>query len=300
MPDLSDLLAKATSWLIDYGIPLVFWTAVLIVGYRLVLPTVHGLVHGLLRAQDAALSQGGAPAEELRKRTATLEALVRTLLRAGVVLGFLLLVIGVFGLAQALTGLGLATAALTLAGKDIVLDYLMGILILVEGQYYAGDWIDVVQVEGEVEEVGLRRTILRDTAGTVHSVSNGLIRTSSNLTRIFAVASVSLQVLRTSDIERAIAVADRVGEEMAADPAWEGRLLETPHNTSVTALSVEGATIKIGGRVRPADRWTAAGDLRRRLAAAFASEGIETARWDRPPSDVVAAAGGPALPSDAG
>ena len=85
-----------------------------------------------------------------------------------------------------------------------MLDYLMGILILIEGHYYKGDWIAIRgplgAVEGEVEDIGLRKTTIRDNAGTVHNVSNGLIRLSSNLTRVYSVASAEVQVLtpRTS------------------------------------------------------------------------------------------------------
>ena len=103
----------------------------------------------------------------------------------------------------ALAGLGLLAAALTLAGQDIVLDYLMGILILIEGHYYKGDWIAIRgplgAVEGEVEDIGLRKTTIRDNAGTVHNVSNGLIRLSSNLTRVYSVASAEVQVLHAED-----------------------------------------------------------------------------------------------------
>ena len=46
-------------------------------------------------------------------------------------------------------------AALTLAGQSVILDYIMGVLILVEGQYFKGDTISVGPIEGTVEEVGL-------------------------------------------------------------------------------------------------------------------------------------------------
>ena len=130
----------------------------------------------------------------------------------------ILLVLSVFDLWPILAGLGLIAAALTIAGQAIILDYLMGILILVEGQYYNGDWISIdgpnAIIEGEVEEVGLRRTVIRDTAGVVHSISNGLIRISSNWTRVYAVASVQVHVLHAQDLDPALALVERVGREM--------------------------------------------------------------------------------------
>jgi small conductance mechanosensitive channel len=154
----------------------------------------------------------------------------------------------------------------------------MGILILLEGQYFKGDWISVSGVEGEVEEVGLRRTVVRDASGTVHSISNREVRISSNLTRGHAVIRVEVLVPRGADVDRAIDVVDRVGREMAADPEWADRLVEPPHYTSVASITESGATLRVSGRVQPADRWKAAGELRRRIVGALTSEGIDTPR----------------------
>ena len=125
-----------------------------------------------------------------------------------------------FDLLPVIAGLGVILAALTLAGQSIVLDYLMGILIVVEGPYYKGDWIQVGGVEGEVEEVGLRRTMLRDTTGTVHSVSNGEIRIASNLTRVYARMQVDMTVAFGTDLDLVTRVVNEVGQAMADDPAW--------------------------------------------------------------------------------
>src|SRR4029079_15189320 len=95
--------------------------------------------------------------------------------------------------------------------------------ILVEGPYFEGDWVSVGGpggAEGTVEEIGLRRTVLRDGTGSGHAVSNGLIRQSSNVTRVFSVATVEMQVPRAADLDRAIEVAARVTRELREDPAW--------------------------------------------------------------------------------
>src|SRR5262245_19502002 len=167
--------------------------------FRFALPIIHKALLGVFRAQQSALGEGTEPAEEYAKRAATLEDLFAKLLRGGVVVAVILLIFAVFNLWPLVAGLGIVAAALTLAGQSIVLDYLMGILILVEGQYFKGDTIRIGTVEGEVEEVGLRRTILRDASGTVHSISNGEIRQSSNLTRLYAVMRVDVSIVRAED-----------------------------------------------------------------------------------------------------
>jgi hypothetical protein len=51
-----------------------------------------------------------------------------------------------------------------------------------------------------------------------------------------------------------------------------------PKLIRVGPLGDLGVTLKVGGRVRAADRWEAPGEFRRRLLAAFNAEGIEIAR----------------------
>ena len=256
----------------------------LVLTYRLAKPLIHKLVVAILKAQQATLDGGGAPAEELRKRAITLEALLNNLIRISVFVILIFLVLAVFDLWSLVAGLGLVAAALTIAGQQIILDYLMGILILVEGQYYNGDWISVdgpnAIIEGEVEEVGLRRTTIRDTAGVVHSISNGQIRISSNWTRVYAVASVQVHVLHAAGSRSS------VGDRGASWPGDGGRsVVEGP--TARGAASDDDLRRQRGWRHvlgarpdTPADRWAAQTDMRRRLAAALAAEGISTARWD--------------------
>ena len=100
----------------------------------------------------------------------------------------------------------------------------MGLLILLEGQYFKGDVVRIGAVEGTVEEVGLRRTLVRDPRGVLHSISNGDVRASANLTRTYAVAMVNIDGVADRDLEAAIAVLETVGRDLAADPALAERV----------------------------------------------------------------------------
>ena len=181
-----------TVWLADNALPLLIAAVVLFVVYRWARPAIHRVLVRVMHAQQAELAGDPALIEETDRRVATLEDLFAKILRFAVVVALIIVILGVFDLWSVLAGLGLVLAALTLAGQSIVLDYLMGILILTEGQYFKGDVVQLGTVEGTVEEVGLRRTVVRDAKGTVHSVSNGTIRVSSNRTRTYALATVDL------------------------------------------------------------------------------------------------------------
>jgi moderate conductance mechanosensitive channel len=265
---------QIAAWLQRHGIPTLILLVVAVVVLRAARPLVHRALLGALRRRRLATAEAEPTADEVAKRIATIEDLVASALRFAVIVATVLVLLTWVNLLPVIAGFGVMLAALTLAGQSIVLDYLMGILIVLEGPYYKGDWVQIGGVEGEVEEIGLRRTTLRDATGTVHSVSNGLVRVASNLTRVYARMQVDLTVPFETDLELATRVANDVGRAMADDPDWNSRLLEPPTLTRVPGVSELGPTIRVGGKVRAADRWTAPSELRKRLLAAFQANGI--------------------------
>jgi small conductance mechanosensitive channel len=259
------------------------WQAIVVVAivvfvvWRFAGPFVHRALLRLLDARERAMPTG-APREELGRRAATLEDLITRLIRLLLVLALVFLVFGVLNLWPLVAGMGLVLAAVTLAGQSVVLDYIMGSLIILEGQYFKGDTIRVGDIEGEVEEVGLRRTVVRDAQGTVHSISNGTIRVSSNLTRVFAVAVVDIEGVRNHDVEAVIALMDRVGRELSADPAWADLIVEAPRYRSTPAFTDLGVTLRMSTKVRTQARWSVPAELRRRIALALAAAEIRLNR----------------------
>jgi small-conductance mechanosensitive channel len=65
--------------------------------------------------------------------------------------------------------------ALGLGAQTIVRDVLSGIFMLVEDQYGVGDTVEVLEIKGVVEKVGLRITTVRDSNGTLWYLRNGEI-----------------------------------------------------------------------------------------------------------------------------
>ena len=231
-----------------------------------------------MRAQADSVEGDPLASAQVDKRIATIEDLVGRLLRLFVGIAVVVLFLGVFDLWPILAGLGLVIAGITLAGQSIVLDYLMGLLLLLEGQFFVGDRIRVGTVEGTVLEVGFRRTIIRDPRGIIHSVSNGLIRESANFTRTYAVATIEIGGIADRDVESAIEALNEVGQAIAADPRWADQIMDVPTYAGTTQLSSAGATVRLRGRVHPESRQQIEAEMRRRVAAAMSARGIEPIR----------------------
>ena len=284
MPDFRDPpWSTIVEILRENALPVLVILVVAVVLLRVARLFVHGVVKALMDREATEGTAQELSAVELQKRMDTLDGLGGNVIRFFIVVIAGLMVLRSFGLdiGPAIAGLGVVGVAVGFGAQHLVRDYLNGALILIENQFSKGDVIRVAGVSGTVEDFSLRRTTLRDLDGVVHTVPNGEIMVASNLTRVWARINQDVTVAYGTDIERATAVVDEVGRKMAEDKAWKRRVLEAPRVDRVAALGELGPTLKILGTVRAPDQWAAAGELRKRLLAAFHQHGIEIPRPQR-------------------
>ena len=184
---MSDLFADRDAlltWLTGSGLRLVLIFAAAFIVTRIARRLIHAAVRPeTVGGLEAATSEG----EQLRRlrRESTVEgflsrttntfiwlaALLTALTEVGINTGPLVASVGVVGLA---VGFGAQT---------LVKDATAGIFLLVEGHYDVGDRVKLNNVVGEVVGISIRRTTLRGDDGAVHTIPNGAITLTSNLSR---------------------------------------------------------------------------------------------------------------------
>jgi small-conductance mechanosensitive channel len=284
MPDLSEApWSTVVEVLRENVVPILLILVVALVLLRASRLFVRGVVKALMDREATEGTAQELSAVELKKRMDTLDGLGANVLQFFIVIIAGLMILRSFGLdiGPAVAGLGVVGVAVGFGAQNLVRDYLNGALILIENQFSKGDVIRAAGVSGTVEDFSLRRTTLRDLDGVVHTVPNGEISVASNLTRVWSRINLDVTVAYGTDIDKATAVVDEVGRGMAADAIWKRRVLEAPRVDRVAALGEYGVTLKILGTVRAPDQWAAAGELRKRLLAAFTEHGIEIPRPQR-------------------
>src|SRR5205823_9887140 len=95
-----------------------------------------------------------------------------------------------------------------------------------------------------------------------------------------------------TDLDVATGLINDVGPQLHADPEWATRLLEAPSVVRVGHFGDTGISLKVLGQVPAAEQWAVAGELRKRILAAFAERGIRIPTAPR----VMATAGGTTPP----
>lgn len=263
---------KVEDWLLDHGTVI---GGILI--FVIVLISVLNIVVPRLVRVTAETRLAGKPDEEIQQRVDTLShVFTRTGGSIIVLFAFLTMLpeIGV-NVGALIAGFGIAGIAIGFGAQSMVKDFLAGIFILVDNQYGKGDVVRIAGVSGTVEDVGLRRTVIRDLDGMVHFVPNGEISVSSNYTEEFSRVNMNVGVSYSEDLDHVISVIDRVGEELAADPEWKDAILTAPRTLRVDNLGDSSIDLKIVGDTKPIQQWAIMGELRKRLKRAFDDEGIE-------------------------
>ena len=259
-------------WLASSGIRILVIIATAAVIYLLLRYSIPPLIRRTVEHR-----MKGKFAEEIKQRANTMSSMLVKIGLGIIVILALITILSELGvnITALLAGVGIIGIAIGFGAQSLIKDYISGIFILLEDQYDIGDVVKVAGIAGLVEEVGLRRTVLRDLDGIVHSIPNSEITTASNFTKGYSRVNLNISVAYGEDLDRVIKVINKVCQEMAEDPGWKADILSTPQVLRVDNLGDSGIEIKILGDTMPIRQWAVMGELRLRLKRAFDAEGIE-------------------------
>ncbi len=259
-------------WFMTHGIRILVLILIFLVLYLIARHFIPLLVKRVVSRRMAGVSE-----TEIKKRVDTISSVLVSICGIVIAIIAVLTILPEFGvnITALIAGLGIAGLAFAFGAQRLIRDIISGMFILFEDQYRVGDVVNVAGFGGLVEEIGLRRTVLRDLDGVVHSVSNGAIEVASNSTRVFSRVNLNISVGYGESLDRVIEVTNRVCQEMAEDPKWKADFVTTPKVLRVDNLGDSGIDIKIMGDTKPSRHWDVMGELRLRIKRTFDEEGIE-------------------------
>ena len=263
---------KVNAAIAQYGPSMAAITIVTVVLLLLVVLIVPKVIYSIVRNTRAEQSE-----EELEKRAMTLISVIATTVQVVIIFIYFLMIARNLGMdvTSILAGASVVGVALGFGAQWLVKDIIAGLFIIMENQYRKGDVVKIAGESGVVEEINLRRTVLRDMDGGYHVVPNGEIRVATNYTKQLSRVNLVVKVAYETDLDKATAVIDRVGREMADDPKWKSSITSPPKAIRVDNLGESGIDIRIMGDTKPSEQWAVTGELRLRLKKAFDKEGID-------------------------
>ncbi len=246
---------------------------VIVLGTVLVLRVAGALVSRL----EETIRQRSVGEEAARdKRARTIGGVLRGGARSLVFVVAALMAVRELGLdiTPALAAAGGFGVAAGLGAQSLVRDWISGFFIIHDDQYGVGDTVRVAGVAGNIEQLTLRHTELRDGDGSLHFIPNGEIKIVTNLTKSWAAPLIRIPVSANEDPERVLRVLNEMASAFRADAATAALLVDGPTVLGIDDVSGGQYTVLIQARTRPENRHPATRALRLASIRRLRAEGI--------------------------
>jgi small conductance mechanosensitive channel len=267
----SDWIDKFLPWLLTHGIRVLF----ILAGAYVLNVIAKWLISKIVKVSVTADYHRSELSEQ--KREETLIQIFTWSVKIFLIIIVMMLILKEFGLpvGPMLAGAGILGLAVGFGGQYLIRDFFTGFFMILENQYRIGDAVSLDQTSGIVENISLRMTTLRDLDGTLHHVPHGDIKRVANQSMDFSRINLNVRVTYQTQLKDAIAVINKTGLELAADPEWTSFILKPPQFLRVDDFLDSGIVLKILGVTVPLKQWDVTGELRMRIKIAFEKEGIE-------------------------
>lgn len=196
-----------TAWFTEFWtnyqtpIHIVLILLIAVIGRALILVSVKRVVAGVTSVDsDSPLTKA-----RVVQRTKTIGSVLSNFITWGIALITLTMVLNELGVqvGALIAGAGILGAAVGFGAQSLVRDLITGLFIVFEDQYGVGDVVDLGEVKGVIEAVGLRVTQVRDVEGTLWFVRNGEITRVGNKSQGFARVVIDLAFATAVDVETA-------------------------------------------------------------------------------------------------
>lgn len=233
----------------------------------------------LITRKVTDLSRRSAPGGAIRtQQISTVAGAIRSVGVFTVVFVAALELLPIFGIhiEPLLASAGVAGLAIGFGAQTLVKDVINGFFILVENQFEVGDVVKISGVQGTVEEVTMRRTILRDADGTVHIVPNGNIQIVSNTTRDWSQVSLHVAVDYSEESEAVLQTLREVARAFYDDPAFHSSIVAEPEVPGIERMTGSEVDYLVLVRVRPREQAAVGRELRLRIKNALEQKNIKS------------------------
>jgi len=267
-----------TEFWVTYQTPIhiVLILLIAIIGRALLLVSVRrvvsGVVSGVKSEAKAVAEDAESPLAKARviQRTKTIGSVLSNFITWAIALVTLTMTLNELGVevGALIAGAGILGAAVGFGAQSLVRDLISGLFIVFEDQFGVGDVVDLGEIKGVIEAVGLRVTQVRDVEGTLWYVRNGEIARVGNKSQGFSRVIVDLSFDPTVDVEKAKSVLLSAATSVAKSKTSSELLIGAAEVWGIQSISGDALVIRL------VQQTTAKGvdDVAQELRAALAVE----------------------------
>jgi len=273
------MMSSPLTHFLDFSIANALHLAGILILVMICLKLLRGAANKLVKPASSQPKAGQQTAQQREAQTQALADKVHSIGRQIIWITATLTALPEFGITPlpAVVIAGCSLLAFSLSARDTLRDVYAGLQIVMEDQFATGDTIQAGDTVGRVEQLTLRRTLVRDGRGALVSFSNGEMRTVSNLSRDWSQAFVDIGVGTAMPLEKALQVLENAAAELRGDAAWSQALVDGPRVLGVQGYDHTGTTVRLQVRTVPTRQDEVCRELRRRIQMELQRQGIAVA-----------------------
>lgn len=208
---------------------------------------VAGVVSGV-RGKKSVINSD-SPIEKARvvQRTKTMGSVLSNFITWAISIVAVIQVLGELGVAVGglIAGAGIIGAAIGFGAQSLVRDLITGLFIVLEDQYGVGDIVDLGEVKGNVEAVGLRVTQVKDFEGTLWYVRNGEIARVGNKSQGWSRVVLDLALEIDADRAKATKALLDSATKVSARAEFKAAIVSKPEVWGVHAFSGDEVVLRL-------------------------------------------------------
>jgi small-conductance mechanosensitive channel len=212
-------------------------------------------------------------------RLGTLLPLIRGTLRVTILVVAVLSVLAALGInvLPLLAGAGVVGVAIGFGSQTLVRDIVSGAFFLADDAFRVGEYIEVGESKGTVEQIRLRSLFLRHHRGAINVLPYGEIRRLRNQSRDWVIDKMTIGITYDSDLEKARKLIKKIGQELAADPELAPKTIEPLKMQGVEQFGDFAIQIRMKMKTLPGEQFVIRRKAFAMIKKAFDENGIKFA-----------------------
>lgn len=198
----------------------------------------------IVNISKLGLMRVGMKESALQKRKKTIAKVTISIVKYVVYIIAILIILALWNVnvVPALAGLGIAGIVLGLGAQKFINDLISGFFIIFEHHFDVGEIIDVGGFKGEVIDIGLKTTKIRNWRGEVKIIANGDINNVSNFSRNPSIGIIDFGIAYQEDMQKTI---DILKVELPKIRPLFPDILEDPQVVGVIELANSSVNMRV-------------------------------------------------------
>lgn len=238
---------------------------------------------GILRERDAPETpQARANENRRRQRLRTVSNVGRSVAAIVIWTWAVLAILDQLGVnvAPLIASAGVVGVAIGFGAQSLVKDFFSGIFILLENQYGVGDTIQVGDIVGEVEDMTLRITTIRDMDGALWHVRNGDIDKVGNHSITYSVARLQIPVSVMANPDKVSKVIEDSAIKACQDSEIRDHVMSMPVMLGPSDFNPNYVSFRLTVKTMPGQQWAVARHINHRVLKDLHSSDVVLAPMD--------------------